>query len=154
MAVFMWGKQMAQVSRSALLMYSAEEMYQLVNDVNAYPEFLPGCVDANILTNNNNVMRASVEVSKAGISQIFTTENILVNGQSILMNLVDGPFKHLQGGWTFSKLDEQACKINLDLEFEFNSSLAELAFGRIFNELVGSMVKSFSSRAKVVYGIR
>ncbi|ABM03400.1 ubiquinone-binding protein [Psychromonas sp. MB-3u-54] len=145
---------MAQVSRSALLMYSAEEMYQLVNDVNAYPEFLPGCVDANILTNNNNVMRASVEVSKAGISQTFTTENILVNGQSILMNLVDGPFKHLKGGWTFSKLDEQACKINLDLEFEFNSSLAELAFGRIFNELVGSMVKSFSSRAKVVYGIR
>ncbi|MFQ3176271.1 MAG: ribosome-associated toxin RatA of RatAB toxin-antitoxin module [Psychromonas sp.] len=145
---------MAQVSRSALLMYSAEEMYQLVNDVNAYPEFLPGCVDANILTNNNNVMRASVEVSKAGIRQTFTTENILVNGQSILMNLVDGPFKHLKGGWTFSKLDEQACKINLDLEFEFNSSLAELAFGRIFNELVGSMVKSFSSRAKVVYGIR
>jgi ribosome-associated toxin RatA of RatAB toxin-antitoxin module len=145
---------MAQVSRSALLMYSAEEMYQLVNDVNAYPEFLPGCVDANILTNNNNVMRASVEVSKAGISQTFTTENILVNGQSILMNLVDGPFKHLKGGWTFSKLDEQACKINLDLDFEFNNSLAELAFGRIFNELVGSMVKSFSSRAKVVYGIR
>lgn len=145
---------MAQVSRSALLMYSAEEMYQLVNDVNAYPEFLPGCVDANILTNNNNVMRASVEVSKAGIRQTFTTENILVNGQSILMNLVDGPFKHLRGGWTFSKLDEQACKINLDLEFEFNNSLAELAFGRIFNELVGSMVKSFSSRAKVVYGIR
>jgi ribosome-associated toxin RatA of RatAB toxin-antitoxin module len=93
-------------------------------------------------------------VSKAGIRQTFTTENILVNGQSILMNLVDGPFKHLKGGWTFSKLDEQACKINLDLEFEFNSSLAELAFGRIFNELVGSMVKSFSSRAKVVYGIR
>lgn len=145
---------MAQVSRSALLMYSAEEMYQLVNDVNAYPEFLPGCVNANILTNNNNVMRASVKVSKAGISQTFTTENILVNGQSILMNLVDGPFKHLRGGWTFSKLDEQACKINLDLEFEFNSSLVELAFGRIFHELVGSMVKSFSSRAKVVYGIR
>ncbi|MFT6925499.1 MAG: ribosome-associated toxin RatA of RatAB toxin-antitoxin module [Psychromonas sp.] len=145
---------MAQVSRSALLMYSAEEMYQLVNDVNAYPEFLPGCVDANILTNNDNVMRASVKVSKAGISQTFTTENILVNGQSILMNLVDGPFKHLRGGWTFSELDEQACKINLDLEFEFNSSLAELAFGRIFHELVGSMVKSFSSRAKVVYGIR
>ncbi len=145
---------MAQVSRSALLMYSAEEMYQLVNDVTAYPEFLPGCVDANILAANENTMRASVKVSKAGISQTFTTENVLVNGQSILMNLVDGPFKHLTGGWTFTKLDEQACKVNLDLDFEFNSSLVEIAFGRIFNELVGSMVKSFSSRAKVVYGIR
>ncbi|MGB5446369.1 MAG: SRPBCC family protein [Psychromonas sp.] len=145
---------MAQVSRSALLMYSAEEMYQLVNDVNAYPEFLPGCVDANILAMDENIMRASVKVAKAGISQTFTTENVLVNGQSILMNLVDGPFKHLTGGWTFTQLDEQACKVNLDLQFEFKSSLVELAFGRIFNELVGSMVKSFSSRAKVVYGIR
>jgi len=145
---------MAQVSRSALLMYSAEEMYELVNDINAYPDFLPGCVDANILTTNENAMRASVKVSKAGVSQTFTTENILVNSQSILMNLVDGPFKHLSGGWTFTKLDEQACKVNLDLKFEFNSALAELAFGRIFHDLVGSMVTSFSSRAKVVYGIR
>jgi len=145
---------MAQVSRSALLMYSAEEMYKLVNDVNSYPEFLPGCVDANILTTDENAMRASVKVSKAGISQTFTTENILINGKSILMDLVDGPFKHLRGGWTFTKLDEQACKVNFDLEFEFKSSLVELAFGRIFHELVGSMVISFSSRAKVVYGIR
>lgn len=145
---------MAEVSRSALLMYSADEMYRLVNDVSAYPEFLPGCVDASILTHEQDRMRASVVVSKAGIKQQFTTDNSLVNGQSIGMNLVDGPFKHLRGGWTFLALDDQACKVSLDLQFEFSSKLVEVAFGRIFNELVGSMVKSFSERAKVVYGVR
>lgn len=145
---------MAQVSRSALLMYSAQEMYQLVNDVNAYPEFLPGCSKTAILSNDNDVMKASVTVSKAGISQTFVTENRLVPGKSISMNLVDGPFKQLTGGWTFIALDDQACKVCLDLQFEFSSKLIELAFGRIFHELVGSMVKSFSNRAKTVYGIR
>ena len=145
---------MAQISRSALLMYSAQEMYQLVNDVNAYPEFLPGCSETAILVQEAGLMRASVKVSKAGITKTFVTENILVPDQSITMNLVNGPFKYLRGGWTFTSLSEQACKVNLDLEFEFKSSVVEFAFGRIFNELVGSMVKSFSERAKVVYGVR
>lgn len=145
---------MAQVSRSALLMYSAQEMYQLVNDVNAYPEFLPGCSETVVLSDNDSVMKASVKVSKAGISQTFVTENRLEPGKSITMNLVDGPFKLLTGGWTFIALDDQACKVCLDLQFEFSSKLVELAFGRIFHELVGSMVKSFSNRAKTVYGIR
>lgn len=145
---------MAEVLRSALLMYSADEMYQLVNDVSAYPEFLPGCVDASVISSSDDLMRASVKVSKAGISQTFTTENRLIAGRSIAMNLVDGPFKHLSGGWVFTELDEQACKVSLDLKFEFKSSLVEIAFGRVFNELVGTMVKSFAERAKVVYGTR
>jgi ribosome-associated toxin RatA of RatAB toxin-antitoxin module len=145
---------MTEVSRSALLMYSADEMYRLVNDVHAYPEFLPGCVDAKIVTHVGDTMNASVTVSKAGIKQVFTTENSLSDGREINMNLVDGPFKHLSGGWHFLPLDDQACKVNLDLKFEFSSKLVEIAFGRIFNELVGSMVKSFSERAKIVYGVR
>ncbi|WP_413693575.1 type II toxin-antitoxin system RatA family toxin [Psychromonas sp. KJ10-2] len=145
---------MAQVSRSALLMYSAQEMYQLVNDVNAYPEFLPGCSATEVLVDETNLMKASIKVSKAGIGQTFITENQLIPGKSISMNLVEGPFKHLTGGWTFTALDDQACKVSLDLQFEFSSSIIELAFGRVFHELVGSMVKSFSNRAKTVYGYR
>jgi len=145
---------MAKVSRSALLMYSAQEMYQLVNDVNAYPEFLPGCSETTVLLDQVNLMKASIKVSKAGISQTFVTENTLVEGQSISMKLLEGPFEHLSGGWTFTALDEQACKVSLDLEFEFSNSIVKLAFGRIFHELIGSMVKSFSNRAKTVYGIR
>jgi ribosome-associated toxin RatA of RatAB toxin-antitoxin module len=145
---------MAEVLRSALLMYSADEMYRLVNDVDAYPEFLPGCVATTILSNSDERMRVSVKVAKAGISQTFTTENRLIEGRSIAMNLVEGPFNHLTGGWQFIPLDEQACKVILQLKFEFSSALAEMAFGRIFNELVNTMVKSFASRAKQVYGTR
>ncbi len=145
---------MAEVSRSALLMYSADEMYQLVNDVSAYPEFLPGCVAANVLSSSKELMCASVKVAKAGISQTFTTENTLIEGRAIKMSLVDGPFKHLNGGWVFTPLDERACKVSLDLQFEFSSSLVSMAFGRVFHELVGAMVKSFATRAKTVYGIR
>jgi ribosome-associated toxin RatA of RatAB toxin-antitoxin module len=145
---------MAQVSRSALLMYSAQEMYQLVNNVDAYPEFLPGCTETQVLVDEPNLMRASIKVSKAGIGQMFVTENTLIPGHSIAMDLVEGPFKHLTGGWTFIELDEQACKVSLELEFEFSNSIIELAFGRVFHELVGSMVKSFSDRAKQVYGHR
>jgi len=145
---------MAEVSRSALLMYSAQEMYQLVNDVNAYPEFLPGCSATEVLVDEANTMKASIKVSKAGIGQTFITENTLIPAKSISMNLVEGPFKHLTGGWTFTELDDQACKVSLDLQFEFSSSIVELAFGRIFHELIGSMVKSFSNRAKTVYGNR
>jgi ribosome-associated toxin RatA of RatAB toxin-antitoxin module len=145
---------MAQVSRSALLMYSAQEMYQLVNNVDAYPEFLPGCTETQVLVDEPNLMRASIKVSKAGVGQMFVTENTLIPGHSIAMDLVEGPFKHLTGGWTFIELDEQACKVSLELEFEFSNSIIELAFGRVFHELVGSMVKSFSDRAKQVYGHR
>ena len=96
-------------------------------------------------------MTAAVEVSKAGISKTFTTRNTLVNNQSILMHLVDGPFKRLMGGWKFTPLTPEACRIEFQLDFEFTSKLIELAFGRVFKELAGSMVQAFTARAKEVY---
>ena len=145
---------MAEVSRSALLMYSADEMYRLVNDVDSYPEFLPGCAATDVITCSESLMRVSVNVAKAGISQTFITENTLDEGRSISMELVEGPFNHLTGGWVFTELDDHVCKVSLDLKFEFSSALVEIVFGRIFNELVGAMVKSFALRAKEVYGTR
>lgn len=145
---------MSEISRSALLMYSAEEMYQLVFDIKAYPEFLPGCVAAEIISIQDNSVLASLQVAKAGIQKTFSTKNTIIVNELISMNLVDGPFKYLHGDWRFIALDEMACKVTLDLEFEFKSKIAEFTFGRIFNELLGSMVKSFAERAKVVYGER
>jgi ribosome-associated toxin RatA of RatAB toxin-antitoxin module len=145
---------MPEVSRSALLMYSADEMFQLVNDIDAYPEFLAGCAGAQIISKQGNILYASIDVAKAGIHKTFTTENTLINGERISMKLVDGPFKHLSGNWRFLKLDDKACKVNFDLSFEFSSKLVEFTFGRIFNNLVGAMVKSFAERAKVIYGER
>jgi ribosome-associated toxin RatA of RatAB toxin-antitoxin module len=142
---------MAQISRSALVPYSAEQMYRLVNDVDAYPEFLPGCTGSRVLDNNGDQMTAAVDVSKAGISKTFTTRNTLIINQSILMQLVDGPFRKLTGGWHFTSLGDDACKVELSLDFEFTNMLVEMAFGRIFKELANSMVQAFSQRAKEVY---
>ena len=142
---------MPQVRRSALVSFSAEQMYMLVNDVIRYPEFLPGCSGATVLERSDTAMVASVDVSKAGISKTFTTSNLLHDGTAILMELVDGPFKSLKGGWYFTELDESACKVELKLDFEFSSKLVEMAFGKVFNELTGNMVNAFTQRAKQVY---
>ncbi|WP_108649924.1 SRPBCC family protein [Dongshaea marina] len=143
---------MSQIKRSALVLYSAEQMYQLVNDVQSYPEFLPGCVGAEVHECTEHSMTASVSVAKAGIHKTFTTTNAMEKNQRIGMELLDGPFRKLCGGWTFTPLDDAACKVELSLDFEFSSKLVELAFGRVFKELVSSMVKSFTERARQVYG--
>lgn len=100
---------MPQISRTALVPFSAEQMYQLVNDVKSYPDFLPGCTGSRVLEFGPTQMTAAVDVSKAGISKTFTTRNTLTSNQSILMSTVDGPFK-LIGGWKFIPLSPEACK--------------------------------------------
>jgi ribosome-associated toxin RatA of RatAB toxin-antitoxin module len=142
---------MKQVCRSALVSFSAQQMYDLVNDVARYPEFLPGCSGSRVLEVADGKMVASVDVSKIGVSKTFTTANTLTPAVSILMNLVDGPFKTLTGGWYFIPLDEQACKVELKLEFDFSSKMVELAFGKVFSELTSNMVNAFTQRAKQVY---
>ncbi|SJL82633.1 SRPBCC family protein [Vibrio palustris] len=142
---------MNQVSRSALVSFSAEQMFHLVNDVASYPEFLPGCSGARVLESTDEMMVGAVDVSKAGIKKTFTTRNDLTQKNTILVELVDGPFKSLKGGWYFTPLDEQACKVELKLEFEFSSKMVELVFGKIFNELTNNMVDAFTLRAKQVY---
>lgn len=144
---------MPSVHRSALVPYSAAKMFNLVNDVISYPKFLPGCTDAKILESDSSSMLASLLVSKAGVQQWFTTKNQLTQDNAIAMELQDGPFKKLHGGWTFSELAEDACKIELNLDFEFNSAFAQAAFGKVFSSLANGMVKAFTDRAKEVYGV-
>lgn len=144
---------MPHISRSALVPFSAEQMYSLVNDVDAYPKFLPGCTGSRVLDKTDNTMTAAVDVAKAGISKTFTTKNTLTSNQSIDMQLVDGPFRKLLGGWNFTPLSPEACKVELNLDFEFTNKLIELAFGKIFKELAGSMVQAFTQRAKEVYSV-
>ena len=135
-------------------MYSTKEMFDLVNDVEAYSQFLPNCSNSKIVSQHDNNMTASLEISKAGIKKWFTTENIFINEDTVLLRLVDGPFKMLKGRWHFQELDAKACKVQLELEFEFSSKLVELAFGKIFNDVAKNMVSAFTQRAKQVYGAR
>ena len=142
---------MPHISRNALVAFSAESMFDLVNDVASYPEFLPGCAETKVLESSNNNMKASLLIAKAGVKQWFTTENLLKRGHFIDMTLVEGPFTHLHGGWKFIPLAEDACKIELSLDFEFSSKLAEMAFGKVFNTIATNMVNAFTQRAKEVY---
>lgn len=145
---------MPQIERSALVFYSCQQMFDLVNDVPSYPQFLPGCSGSHVVSQVGNIQTACLEVSKLGIKQSFTTQNTLTAPTQIAMQLVDGPFKFLRGGWTFQPLNDQACKVILALEFEFSSKLVEFAFGKIFNELTAAMVQAFTERAKKVYGAK
>lgn len=144
---------MPRINRSALVMFSAEQMFKLVNDVHAYPQFLPGCVGSRVHERGEDYMTASVDVAKAGIAKTFTTRNELEGNHRISMQLVDGPFSRLVGWWTFTPLDVDACKVEFELDFEFTSRLIEMAFGQVFRDLVNAMVNAFTQRAKEVYGV-
>jgi ribosome-associated toxin RatA of RatAB toxin-antitoxin module len=145
------GELMPNVSRSALVAFSAESMFDLINDVDKYPEFIPGCAQTEVLSQDDDNMRASILISKAGVKQWFTTHNSLVRGQSIQMQLIEGPFSQLRGGWTITALSTTACKIELNLDFAFSSKLVEFAFGKVFNAIASNMVVAFTERAKKIY---
>ena len=139
------------INQKSLVAYSAEKMYQLVNQYQAYPEFLPGCVASRTLIQGEHLQTAELTISKAGISHKFTTRNTMIENCSIEMQWVDGPFKFLHGEWCFKPIDEQCCQISLYLEFEFSNPLIGMAFGKIFTHLTNKMIDAFKQRAKEVY---
>jgi ribosome-associated toxin RatA of RatAB toxin-antitoxin module len=140
------------IQRSALLPYPAKALYDLVNDVARYSEFLPWCSGAKVLEQSDTSMRARVEVAKGGLSQHFVTRNTLTPGQTIEMNLEEGPFSQLHGVWTFKVLNEKACKISLDLSFEYSGSIVRATLGPLFNQAANTLVDAFCQRAKELYG--
>ena len=142
---------MKKIARTALLPFSAQQVYDIVNNVDAYPEFLPWCGDAAIISATELEMDASVTIAKAGIRQTFKTRNHLVPGERIEMQLIEGPFKALKGEWNFKVLDTDACKIQFEIEFEVSSGILNAAIGPIFEQIASTMVDSFCERAKKVY---
>ena len=133
-------------------MYSVDQMFQLINDVLAYPQFLPDCSNSKIITEDDNSVTAALLVSKAGLNKWFTTKNTFISNQQVQLELVDGPFNKLYGRWLLTALSDDACKVSLELEYEFSNKMFDLAFGRIFNHLTNNMVQAFTQRAKDVYG--
>ena len=143
---------MPQIERTSLVPYSCKQMFDLVNDIPAYPEFVPGCSGARILDQAEQRIDAELQISKAGIQQRFATRNQLHEPHRIDLQLLSGPFKSLQGAWHFEALDESSCKVILRLDFEFSSRMLQFAFGKVFDEVNKRMVDSFAKRARVVYG--
>ncbi|MFN3579792.1 MAG: type II toxin-antitoxin system RatA family toxin [Pseudomonas sp.] len=143
---------MTHIQRSALLPYPARHLFDLVNRVERYPEFLPWCAKADILHETDNEMRARLTVAKAGLTQAFTTRNSLVPGERIELRLEDGPFSDLHGVWEFKALGEHACKISLDLHFHYAGPVVKATLGPLFNQAANNMVEAFCQRAKELHG--
>jgi ribosome-associated toxin RatA of RatAB toxin-antitoxin module len=138
------------INRSALMPYSAIDLYSIVNDVKSYPDFLPWCRETKVLYEDDNNMEASVYINKGPLKQWFTTKNNLIDGSQIDMSLVDGPFQRLTGSWYFTRLEENASRIELHLDFEFNSVVASSLVTPIFSQIANTMVGSFCKRAEEI----
>ncbi len=143
---------MANVNKSALVPFSATQMYGLVDNVENYQDFLPWCSESTELEREKAFVVGSITIAKGGINKKFTTKNMLQENQLIEIQLVDGPFKMLRGFWTFEALKEDACKVSLDLEYEFSSKILSLVVGPVFSQVANTMVDSFVKQARVAYG--
>ncbi len=143
---------MTEINRNALMPYSAAQMYDIVNDVSSYPDYLPWCGGVIIHKQTDDMMEASIQMKKVGLNHWFRTRNHLVPGSRIEVNLVEGPFRKLQGNWSFKVLDEEACRISLSLQFEVASGIVGAVLSPAFNHIANTMVDSFCQRARKMYG--
>lgn len=145
---------MTTVRKSALLPYSAHEMYVLVADIESYAKFLPWCGGARILAREGDTITAAIDIAYSGVHRTFTTRNRVQADESMEMRLVEGPFSQLLGYWRFAALDDRSCKVSFDLDFEFSSKMLGLIVGPVFNHIANGMVDSFRQRAVELYGRR
>lgn len=143
---------MIEIQRSALVNYDTLQMFNLVNDVESYPQFLPWCKAAAIISQSPQNMSAQLEISHGPFKNTFSTQNRLIPGEKIEMHLLNGPFKQLEGLWTFTPLDNASCKVMFQLKFEFASKLTGMLANPIFSQIATSLVSAFCDRAKDVYG--
>ena len=140
------------VERSALVAYSPEQMFAVVNEIAAYPQFLPWCSDAKILSQSDTEMIARLDLEKAGIKQSFTTRNTWDRPSTMEMNLVEGPFSYLKGVWSLQALGEDGCRVSIKLAFELNSRIMNATLGKVISVASDKMVYAFCHRAERIYG--
>ena len=143
---------MADVHKSVLLGHSAEQMYNLVTQVEDYPKFLPWCGGVEVFEQTETMLDAKIYIHFNGIKQYFHTRNTQERPTKIDMVFEDGPFKTFSGSWRFTPLREDACKIEFDMEYEFSSRILEGVIGPVFSMIANSFVDSFCKRAEQIYG--
>lgn len=143
---------MSHVAKSALVPYSAADMFALVDEVEHYPEFLPWCGGTEVLERDTVKTVATIHIDYLGIRQSFTTENSKIDKLEMTMKLRDGPFDRLDGVWRFQALGESACKVMLTLDYGFDNTLLEKAIGPVFGVIANTMIERFVSRADALYG--
>jgi len=144
---------MTIVKKSRVVTYTCEQMFQLVNEIENYAQFLPYCSESIVHHRDEDEVQASLIIGAAGMSKSFTTRNRLQKNKMIEIRLVDGPFSHLEGFWRFDEVEE-GCKVSFDLEFEFAGRMISMLLGPVFEQVTDKMVDSFCDQAEVLYGVR
>lgn len=143
---------MTEICKTALVGYSAQQMFDLINDIEAYPDYMDGCFGATILARDETEIVARLELGTRGVSQQFVTRNRLVPPELMTMELVEGPFKSFVGAWRFEALSSEACKITLLIQFEFKNIVMALAAGPLFEKSANQQVDALCRRAEQIYG--
>ena len=143
-------KKATCIQRSALVLHSAQAMFDLVNDIEAYPQYMDGCTGAQIMSRNDKEIIARLDLRKAGMSHSFVTRNHLSASELVEMTLVDGPFDYFQGVWRFQALQQDASKVSLDLEFVLKSGVLNKAAGMLFTRVADNLVAALVERANAV----
>jgi ribosome-associated toxin RatA of RatAB toxin-antitoxin module len=143
---------MAEVNKSVLVEHSASRMFELVDTVERYAEFLPWCGGSECMFRDDQVTRATVHINYRGIRQSFSTENAKIAPRQMLIKLIEGPFRMLEGSWKFTDLAGAGCKVELSLRYEFSSRLLEKLVGPVFGFIANNMVDAFVKRADSIYG--
>lgn len=146
---------MTHVSRTVLIPYTAEQMFDVVNDVRSYSEFLPGCESSEVLSESESEMKASLTIVKGSVRKSFTTRGQLNRPESIRLALVEGPFSEFSGLWTFKSIGdgaEKGCRVNIEMDFSFDSFLLNMTLGRAFSSITDKLIDAFCERAEKLYG--
>jgi ribosome-associated toxin RatA of RatAB toxin-antitoxin module len=141
-----------EIKRTALVIFTPEQMFDLVVDVERYRDFLPWVAGAEVHEKTGQDLLASLTMERAGIRQTFSTRNVLRRPASMSLQLVSGPFRQLDGLWTFTPIGTAGTRVDLVMKFEFANPLASMLFGRAFEQSIGELIDAFVARARQVYG--
>ena len=139
---------MREMTRTSLVARPPAVLYQLVDDIERYPEFVPGCTSAQVLERSEYEVVARLAVRRGPLQTHFTTRNRLDPGHSVHMELVEGPFKVLAGQWSFTPVASNGCRIELQLRFQFSNVLKSVLFDTLFEETQSELVRAFVARAQ------
>jgi len=141
-----------EVRRSALVTFSPEQMFDLVIDVERYPAFLPWVANARLHEKGERDLLASMEMQRGGVRERFTTRNVFERPSYMSLQLVDGPFRVLEGRWSFQPIGDAGTRIALDMRFEFGNPVVSMLFGRAFEQSCNALIDAFVARARQLHG--
>lgn len=143
---------MTEIHKSALVLHTADQMFDLINSVRHYPDFVPWCSKADVLYESDEEIEATLHVAKAGLYYQFTTRNRKKRPTYMDMMLVEGPFSNFSAAWHITPLSDDACKVEFTMKYDFAGRLANIAVNKLFSGVASTMVDVFVERANSIYG--